>query len=85
MTKKEYCKENPGMAALATSAFGGYVFHGVEYDIDDYAYITYQTDKILAWHKLKIRYNAHGAAYVVINGNRFYLNDFFPLRLEVTK
>ena len=82
MTKKEYCKNNPGMAALATSAFGGYVVHGVEFGIDDYIYITYQIDnKILAYHKLLIRYNAHYAAYVIINGNRFYLNDF--LRLEV--
>ena len=47
-------------------------------------YITYQIDnKILSYHKLLIRYNAHCAAYVVINGNRFYLNDF--LRLEVTR
>ena len=84
MTKKEYCKKNPGMAALATSAFGGYVVHGVEFGIDDRVYITYQIDnKILSYHKLLIRYNAHYAAYVVINGNRFYLNEF--LRLEATR
>ena len=84
MTKKEYCKKNPGMAALATSAFGGYVVHGIEFGIDDRVYITYQIDnKILSYHKLLIRYNAHGAAYIVITGNRFYLNDF--LRLEVTR
>ena len=82
MTKKEYCNNNPGMAALATSAFGGYVVHGVEFGIDDRVYITYQIDnKILSYHKLLIRYNAHYAAYVVIGGNRFYLNDF--LRQEV--
>lgn len=84
MTKKEYCNNNPGVAALATSAFGGYVVHGVEYDTDDHVYITYQIgNKILSYHKLLIRYNAHGAAYVIIGGNRFYLNDFFWL--EVTK
>ena len=84
MTKREYCNNNPGWAALATSAFGGYVVHGVEYGTDDRVYITYQIDnKILSYHKLLIRYNAHGAAYVIINGNRFYLNDF--LRLEATK
>lgn len=78
MTKKEYCNNNPGMAALATSAFGGYVVHGIEYGADEYAYITYQiNNKILSYHKLLIRYNAHSAAYVVINGNRFHLNDFF--------
>ena len=83
MTKREYCNNNPGMAILATSAFSAYVMHGVEFGIDDRVYITYQIDnKILSYHKLLIRYNAHYAAYVVINGNRFYLNEF--LRLEVT-
>ena len=83
MTKKEYCSKNPGVAALATSAFSAYVFHGIEFGVNDYAYITYQTDKILSYHKLLIRYNAHYAAYVVLGGNRFYLNDF--LRLEATR
>ena len=35
MTKKEYCKNNPGMAALARSAFGGCVVHGIEYGTDE--------------------------------------------------
>ena len=84
MTKKEYCKNNPGMAALATSAFSAYVMHGVEFGIDDHVYITYQiNNKILSYHKLLIRYNAHYAAYAVIGGNRLYLNEF--LRLEVTR
>ena len=84
MTKREYCNNNPGMAILATSAFSAYVMHGVEFGIDDRVYITYQIDnKILSYHKLLIRYNAHYAAYVVINGNRFYLNEF--LRLEAKR
>ena len=84
MTKKEYCKNNPGMAALATSAFSAYVMHGVEFGVNDHVYITYQANgKILSCHRLLIRYNAHYAAYVVISGNRFYLNDF--LRQEVTR
>lgn len=84
MTKKEYCNNNPGMATLATSAFSAYVMHGIEFGINDHVYITYQANgKILSYHKLLIRYNAHCAAYVVINGNRFYLNDF--LRLEMTR
>ena len=84
MTKKEYCKKNTGMAILATSAFSAYVMHGIEFGTNDHVYITYQAnDKILSCHRLLIRYNAHYAAYVVINGNRFYLNDF--LRLDVTR
>ena len=84
MTKREYCKKNPGMAVLATSAFSAYVMHGIECGINDRAYITYQANnKTLSYHKLLIRYNAHYSAYVVIGGNRFYLNDF--LRLEATR
>ena len=82
MTKKEYCKKNPGMAALATSAFGGYVIHGIEYGIDDYVYITYCVDnKILAHHRLKIRYS--NRPYVLLHGRRLHFDDF--LRLEVTR
>ena len=77
MTKKEYCKNNPGMAALATSAFGGYVVHGVEYGINDYAYITYETDNgVKEYHKLIIRYTKGGEVYVLLNGRRLKLSDF---------
>ena len=84
MTKKEYCNKNTGMAILATSNLSAYVMHGIEFGVKDHIYITYQANgKILSCHRLLIRYNAHYAAYVVIGGNRFYLNDF--LRLEVTR
>ena len=84
MTKKEYCSKNPGMAVLATSAFSAYVMHGVEFGVNDRVYITYRANgKILSYHKLLIRYNAHYAAYVVLGGDRFYLNDF--LRQEVAR
>ena len=81
MTKKEYFQKNVPMAALYISAFAKYVFYGIEYGINDYAYITYETDNgVQVYHKLLIRYNAHYAAYVVIGGNRFYLNDFLRLQ-----
>lgn len=84
MTKKEYCNNNPGIATLATSTFSAYVMHGVEFGVDDHVFITCQANnKILSYHKLLIRYNANYAAYVVIGGNRLYLNDFF--RQEVTR
>ena len=84
MTKREYCNNNPGMAILATSAFSAYVMHGIEFGVDDHVYITYQVNnKIISCHRLLIRYNANYLAYVVLSGNRFYLNDF--LRLEATR
>ena len=80
MTKKEYCNKNPGMAILATSAFSAYVMHGIEFGVNDHVYITYKANgNTLSCHRLLIRYNAHYAAYVVINGNRFYLNKFLRL------
>lgn len=82
MTKKEYCNNNPGMAILATSAFDGYVIHGIEYGIDDYVYITYRVDnKIMAYHRLKIHYG--NRTYVLLHGRRLHFTDFS--RLEVTK
>ena len=77
MTKKEYCKNKTGMAALATSAFSTYVMHGIAFGVNDYAYITYQVnDKILSCHRLLIRYNEHYEAYVLLNGRRLKLNEF---------
>ena len=77
MTKKEYCNNNQGMAILATSAFSAYVMHGIEFGVNDHAYITCQSNgKILSCHRLLIRYNAHYAAYVLLNGRRLKLNEF---------
>ena len=77
MTKKEYCKKNPGMAALATSAFSGYVVHGIEYGIDDYAYITYETDNgVQSYHKLMIRRTMNGDPYILLHGRRLKLSEF---------
>ena len=76
MTKKEYCNNNPGMAALATSAFGGYVVHGVEYGIDVRVYITYQiNNKILSYHKLIIHYTKKDA-FVRLHGKRLHMTEF---------
>ena len=73
MTKKEYFKKNVPMAALCISAFAYYVLYG----IDDYAYITYETDKdIKEYHKLIIRYTTSGDAYVLLNGRRLKLDEF---------
>ena len=81
MTKKEYCNNNPGMAALATSAFDGYVVHGVEYGIDDRVYITYQiNNKILSYHKLIIHYTKkNGSAFVRLHGKRLHMTEFYRI------
>ena len=73
MTKKEYFQKNVPMAALCISVFAYYVLYGV----DDYAYITYETDKgVKEYHKLIIRYTTSGDAYVLLNGRRLKLEEF---------
>ena len=73
MTKKEYFQKNVPLAALCISVFAYYVLYGV----DDYAYITYETDKgVKEYHKLIIRYTTGGDAYVLLNGRRLKLAEF---------
>ena len=73
MTKKEYFQKNVPVAALCISVFAYYVLYGV----DDYAYITYETDKgVKEYHKLIIRYTTSGDAYVLLNGRRLKLEEF---------
>ena len=73
MTKKEYFQQNVPVAALCISVFAYYVLYG----IDNYAYITYETDKgVKEYHKLIIRYTAGGDAYVLLNGRRLKLEEF---------
>lgn len=77
MTKKEYCEKNPGYAVLPISAFACYIVHGVEYDINDYAYISYETDnRVQSYHKLMIDYTKDGSAFVRLHGKRLYLGEF---------
>ena len=77
MTKKEYFSENIPVAALCISAFAYYVLYGIEYSVDNYAYITYETDKgVKEYHKLIIRYTTGGDAYVLLNGRRLKLAEF---------
>lgn len=78
MTKKEYFQKNAPCAALSISAFEAYVIYGVEFDINDYAYIAYETDKgIQSYHKLLIRYTAEGNPYVILHGRRLHLAEFY--------
>ena len=77
MTKKEYFQKNVPVAALCISAFAYYALYGVEYGVNDYAYITYETDNgVQAYHKLLIRCTKGGEAYILLNGQRLKLAEF---------
>ena len=77
MTKKEYFLYNAPCAALRLSYFACYVLYGIEYSINDFAYIAYETDKgVQSYHKLMVRYTADGSAYVILHGRRLHMAEF---------
>ena len=77
MTKREYFLKNVPLAALRLSYFACYVLYGIEYSINDYAYIAYETDKgIQSYHKLMVRYTADGSAFVILHGRRLHRGEF---------
>ena len=77
MNKKEYFLNNAPCATLNISAFAAYVLYGVEYDINDYAYIAYIVDdKIQSCHRLMIHNTAGGIAYINVHGSRLRLDEF---------
>ena len=77
MTKKEYFQNNSPCATLVLSAFAAYVLYGVEYDINDYAYIAYVVDgKIQSCHKLMVYSAKDGSPFVRLHGKRLHIAEF---------
>lgn len=87
MNKNEYIKTNK---ATHYYPYTGLMLHGIEYGIDDYAYLS-QT--IVEWvingddfsekttttaHRVKIHYREYND-YIIVNGNRYYMNQFYRL------
>ena len=77
MTAKEYVLSNTPRATFDICPFAHYVMYGIEHDINDYAYIAYETNGgIQSYHKLKIRYTADGIAYVFIHRTKLYMSEW---------
>lgn len=74
MTKKEYCLKNE---AIASHNYYRMQIHGIEYGIDDYAYVSRLYQKTVCgatsvmFHKVKINYDADGNAYIKITERNF--------------
>lgn len=85
MTKKQYCKDN---APIASHVYYNMSVHGVEYGIEDYIYISrvyqpvYCGEKKISYHKLKIRYDVDGIAYVVLK-EKLYNGKYHNLYLYI--
>lgn len=77
MTKKEYIDSHEMNSIHSVTAWLGYACHGVEYGIDDYAYIsTIVNGEIDSYHKVKIYYDPNGRAYMFVNGVKLWADDF---------
>ena len=84
MTKKEYFLQNAPGASLNIGAFACYVLYGIEYNINDYAYIAYVVDdKIQSCHKLMVHYTKDGSAYVILRGKRLHISEFCRLQYYI--
>ncbi len=74
MTKKEYCLNNE---PIACHDYYRMQIHGIEYGINDYAYISRLYQKTVCgktcvmFHKVKINYDNDGNAYIIVNERKF--------------
>lgn len=79
MTKKEYCLNHPAIAGYQISNCFWWGFHGIEYGIDDAAYLSLHSDTgLVSYHRRRI-YTTNGdnaRDYVKVGNSRLYLNDF---------
>ena len=75
MTKKEYCTKNAPIAYYYRMP-GGLLINGIEYGANDYIYCTRNPggDK-KTHHKLKIKYDNIGNAYIMLYGYKIPLNE----------
>lgn len=79
MTKREYCLNRPAIAGYQISNCFWWELHGIEYGIDDVAYLSLRSDTGLAsYHRLRI-YTTNGddpKSYVKVGNTRLYLDEF---------
>lgn len=75
MTKKEYCTKNAPIAYYCGIPCG-VLINGIEYGINSYIYCTCNScsDK-KTHHKLKVKYDATGNAYIILYGYKIALNE----------
>lgn len=79
MTKKEYIDSHSMDAVHSVSAWLAYGFHGIDYGVDDYAYIsTIVNGEIESYHRAKIKYERGTQRhYMMVNGVKLYTDDFW--------
>lgn len=76
MTKKEYCLKNPPVAYY--SGFSRLEIHGIEFGADDFLYCVsgaWGAKSCQKYHRLKIKYDQNGGAFVRLHGYKVPLNE----------
>ena len=69
MTKKEYFMNNAPCAELPLTYVSSYVLYGIEYGINEFAYIAYKhRGTIKSYHKLMLN---------VLHGKRLHMSEFY--------
>ena len=77
MTKKEYFMNNAPYAELPLTYVSSYVLYGIEYGINEFAYIAYKHKGIIkSYHRLMVKYTADGDAFVILHGRRLHASEF---------
>jgi len=79
MTKREYCLNNPAIAGYQISNCFWWGCHGIEYGVEDVAYLSLHSDTgLVSYHRRRI-YTTNGddpRSYVKVGNARLYLDDF---------
>lgn len=76
MTKKEWFDTHENVCEYFVTYDFGYVCHGVEYGIEDYAYIRVVVcGRTVSYHRVKLHYT-DGDAYVYVNGVKLWMDYF---------
>ncbi len=82
MTKREYCLSHPAIAGYQISNCFWWELHGIEYGIDDVAYLSLRSNTgLVSYHRLRI-YTTNGddpKSYVKVGNTRLYLDDFIRI------
>ena len=82
MTKREYCLSHPAIAGYQISNCSWWELHGIEYGIDDVAYLSLHTDTSLISYHCRRVYTANGddpRSYVKVGNSRLYLDEFIRI------
>lgn len=79
MTKREYCLNHPAIAGYQSGNCFWWELHGIEYGIDDAAYLSLHSDTgLVSYHRRRI-YTTNGDEsryYVKVGNIRLYLDEF---------